>query len=279
MRMEVSISPVTKGTIIDSRDSGLHGNYGSDIIFTENGVQLRGGMLLSKDGKNPQQTQSLLDYPQMAKKMGRLNLKKFPTAYQSTQETVTSTQLAIGKLKYVVEYEIDSLTNPTQLKLFVYQIVGGYGVQFNTNVFLESSVFSTTDTTAVKLINLTGNPTDPTYIKILDGTINSAYIELRELLHLIDINGLTELESQYSSGDIHPFFYRPTPNFRLTAGSNSTEISNKALFLSKIQVRNEIGGSGLVFSITRQILQLFPLHQQQQWQEKLQTTANNHFLV
>jgi hypothetical protein len=233
-------SPVTQGTTVKEKDVGFRGNYGSDVIFTENGLQLRGGMLLAKEGKNKE---SILDYPQMAKKMGRFSLKKFSTTKQPTTQVTESSTITVGKIKYIIEYEIDDLTTPTQLSLYVYKVVGGYGVQFNTDVFGETSVFSTTDVTSVKLLNTGNTLYDASYIKPLNGTINSAYIELRELLHLIDINGLKTLNNAYSSEDIHPFYYRPTSNFRLLPGT-----LNKTIFLSKIQVRNKIDPSGLIYS-------------------------------
>jgi hypothetical protein len=237
-------SPVTRGVIINERDYGFRGNYGSDIIFTENGMQLRGGMLLNKDGKNKS---SRLDYPQLAKKMGRFSLKKFSKTVVPYKQTIDNSQLAVGKLKYIIEYEIDNLTTPAQLRLFVYKIGTSFGREFNTDVFGQNSVFDLTDTSKIKLINTGNTLNDPTYVKALDGTIKSAYIELRESLHLIDINSLTELDATYSNEDPHPFYFRPTPNFRLTKGIG-VEITNKSLFLNKIQVRNKIGGSNLIFS-------------------------------
>ena len=237
-------SPTTPGAIINERDSGFRGNYGSDVIFTENGIQLRGGMLLSKEGKNKN---NILDYPQLSKKMGRFSLKKFSKTVKAVKETIDASKIAVSKLKYIIEYELDSLTTPTLLKLYVYKIVGGYGREFNTDVFGQNSVFTTTDTSIVKLINTGNTLNDPTYIKSLDGTINSGYIELRELLHLIDMNNITVLDGTYPNEDVHPFYFRPTPSFRLTKGTG-IEITNKSLFLSKIQVRNKVGGSNLIFS-------------------------------
>jgi hypothetical protein len=237
-------NPTSPGAVIKENDSGFRGNYGSDIIFTENGMQLRGGMLLSKNGKNKN---SILDYPQLSKKMGRFSLKKFFKAVRSVKEDIDSSKIAVSKLKYIIEYELDSLTAPTLLKLYVYKIVGGYGREFNTDVFGQNSVFSNTDTSIVKLINSGNTLNDPTYVKSLEGTINSGYIELRELLHLIDINNLTILSGTYPNEDVHPFYFRPTSNFRLTKGVG-IEILNKDLFLNKIQVRNKIGGSNLIFS-------------------------------
>jgi len=238
-------SPVTPGAVINDHDIGFKGNYGSDIIFTENGVQLRGGMLLNKDGANKQ---NILDYPQLAKKMGRFSLKKFSKTLMPVQEVIDSSKVSISKIKYVIEYEINSLTTPTELKLFVYKVVGGYGVQFNTDVFNDNSVFSTIDASIVKLINTGNTLSDATLIKSLDGTLKSSYIEIRELLHLIDIEDLTSLDHTYPSGDVHPFYFRPTSAFRLNKGLNNTEAANKITFLSKIQVRNKTGGSGLIFS-------------------------------
>jgi len=233
-------SPVTPGAVINNKDIGFRGNYGSDIIFTENGIQLRGGMLISKQGSNKQ---NILDYPQLAKKMGRFSLKKFPKTLKSVKEIVESTKVSASKLKYIVEYEINSLTNPTELQLYVYKIIGGYGVQFNTDVFGENSIFLTGDTATVKLIT-TGNTS--TYTQLLNGTLNSGYIELRELLHLIDTEGLTTLNSTYPDEDVHPFYFRPTSKFRLTKGTGA-EAANKSIFLSKVELRKKIG-SGLIYS-------------------------------
>jgi hypothetical protein len=234
-------SPVSPGTMPNSKDTGFRGNYGSDVIFTENGVQIRGGMLLSKQQKN---RPDILDYPQMAKKMGRFNLKKFPKTLRSIKETVESSKVAVSRLKYIIEYELDNLTLPNELKLYVYKVVGNYGVQFNTDVFGETSVFDTGNTELVKLIT-TG--TTLSYAQALDGTLRSSYVELRELLHLIGEEGLTELDATYPDEDVHPFYFRPTDAFRLNKGTTPTEVQNKATFLSKVEYRKKVG-SGLIFS-------------------------------
>lgn len=236
--------PVTKGTMINDRDTGFRGNYGSDLIFSENGVQLRGGMLIDKQTKR----QNILDYPQMSKKMGRLSLKKFAKTYQPVETIIDKSQLAISKLKYIVEYEINSLTSPTELKLFVYKVIGGYGMEFNTNIFGETSVFSPTDTTKVKLINTTNSLTDPTYIKSLTGTIQSGHAELNEILRQIDFENLIKLDPSYPNEDIHPFYFRPASEFRLRQGGNPLEVTNKSIFLNKVGIRGKFGGSNLIYS-------------------------------
>ena len=238
-------SPTTEGAVINERDTGFRGNYGSDVIFTENGLQLRGGMLKAKQGKNKE---SLLNYPQMAKKLGRLSLKKFGKTLKNVQEVSTVETISVSRIKYIVEYELDSLTSPTQLSLFVYQVLPGYGVQFNTDVFGDDSVFNAGDTNLVKLINTGNTTTEATYIKSLNGTISSGYIELREALYLIDMEGLTSLNATYPNITSHPFYYRPTASFKLTRGSGTTEVTNKETFLNSIQVRNKVTSSGLIYS-------------------------------
>lgn len=232
-------TPVTKGAVINDRDTGLRGNYGSDIIFTEDGVQLRGGSLISKSGKKT----NTLDYPQLSKKMGRFNLKKFPKTFKTTKDTVDISKTAVSKLKYIIEYEVDNLTTPTEIKLFAYKVVGGEGTQFNTDVFDESTVFPTDNSSIVKLINSDNSFSGVTYQKsLVDTTLQSSYIEIRDALHLIDNNNLTALGPLFPSEDIHPFYFRPTNNLRLT------KHANKSVFLNKVQLRNIYGGSGLIYS-------------------------------
>lgn len=238
-------SPTSRGAVIDNRDTGFRGNYGSDIIFTENGLQIRGGFLFNKTYKKDKKI--LLDYPQLAKKMARLSMKKFPTTYRPVTETTESTETASNNLKYVIEYEINNVLEPTELKFYVYKVIVNSGTQFNTNVFNENSLFSPSNAT-IRLINIEQDETSPTYVKSLDGTINSAYLELREILYSIDNENLTVLDYRYPNEDIFPFYFRPTTNFRTTKGTTDIEKENKKLFLSKIQLRNRTGGSGLIFS-------------------------------
>jgi hypothetical protein len=238
-------TPTTRGTIINERDTGFRGNYGSDIIFTENGVQIRGGMLIDKEGKDKK---TLLDSPVLSKKMGRLNLKKFPTTFLGTIEEIDTSQVASSLLKYVIEYDINSLSSPTELRLFVYKVMATTGTQFNTNSFGKDTLFSPMDILQVYLINTQLSFTDATYIKQLDGTINSAYIELRELLFQIDNKNLTALDYTYPNEDIHPFYFRPTADFMLQKGIIELENINKSIFLSKVQLRNRTDGYGLIFS-------------------------------
>jgi len=109
-------------------------------------------------------------------------------------------------------------------------------------------VFNNKDTDLVKLINTTDTTTDASYVQELDGTISSAYIELRDLLYRIDAEGLTTLDNSYPTDMVYPFYYRPTSSFNLTRGGDPTEVTNKDTFLSNIQVRSRTTPSGLIYS-------------------------------
>jgi len=225
-------NPTTQGAVINEKDTGFRGNYGSDVIFTENGLQLRGGMLKSKVGKKKE---SLLNYPQMAKKLGRFSLKKFDKTLKTVQETTVTEGISVNRIKFIVEYELDNLLAPTELRFFIYKVLSDYGTQFNTNVFGSDSPFNAGDTDLVKLINTGNTTTDATYIKPLNGTIKSAYIELREFLYLFDTVGIFEILDEYRDhiddyGVSHPFYYRPTTDFILNRGETPTEVTNKETF-------------------------------------------------
>jgi hypothetical protein len=229
---------ISEGCIIKFNDIGIRGNYGSDLIFTENGLQLRGGMLVDKrSGKK-----GLLDYPILSDKMGRFNLKKFGNKTEMFVESESETIVSVSRLNYIVEYEIDSLNSPSELRLFVYKVNDIYSEKFNSNAFTESTIFSDTD---VKLINIENDA--PTYTVLVDGSITGANVYLRDILYEISQNNLTVINELYPNEDIFPFFFRPSEYMKSLIGENEEEKANKTLFLSKTQVGNKYQ-QGLVYS-------------------------------
>jgi hypothetical protein len=241
------ISPASRGAITNLKDFGIRGNYGSDIIFTESGVQLRGGLLVSKENGNKQ---TLTDFPLMSKKTGRFNLKKFPKTMEVRQDESIESNTTVEKIKYIIEYEVDNLTptpeTPTNISIFAYKVIGSYGNEFNTDVFGKSSVFPTNDTKIIKLINSDNTLSGATYT-ITSDSINGIYILIRETLHLIDTNDLSILKNTYSKETVHPFYFRPTDNFKQRTGTTQ-ELINRDLIISKIQIRNVPEGYGLIYS-------------------------------
>lgn len=232
------------GTISDLNDVSINGPYGSDLILTQDGVILRGGKLVNKDIPNPKYKQRLFETPILADSMAKINLKKFPKTMQIVPQSNTVTTIAVSKINYIVEYTIDNLTNPTLLNVYIYKIVNPYGDKYNTNVFTETTSIESSN---LKLINTDNTSTTPTTTFPIS-TIQGGYIEMRELLHLIDIYDLTKINSRFTSEDIHPFYFRPTEELRIRLTSSDIESNNKNIFISSIFTRDIGSGSGLIFS-------------------------------
>lgn len=250
------LPPLTEGSFAKLNDISINGDYGSDVIFTENGVQIRGGALINKDaGNNSNFRQSLLDFPQVAKKMGRFSLKKFPNTMELVEEKVVIPKMVVSKLKYLVEFNLDSFTSPTKLDFFIYKVLDEYGSKFSTINFGQNTTIDVTDGKSVKLINTDNTLTTPTVSKTISGTTNiekikSVYVNIREILHIIDQRGIGDLDPSFEPADCHPFYYRPSPTFLITVPTTLQGKENKTTIVSKIQVRNRIGDNGLVYSKT-----------------------------
>jgi len=149
-----------KDTLPKNTDFSISGKFGSDVLMTENGLVLRGGKLLSKESASGKERQRLTNYPIASKKVAKLHLKKFPEKRLLKSEPVTKTTYENANLKYVIEYDIDSITNPTIIEFFVYKInTGIYGDLFKSNAFTE---FTELPSSLCVLLNDDGTTTTPT---------------------------------------------------------------------------------------------------------------------
>ena len=242
------INKKSPGTLANLNDTGFFGNYGSDVIFTENGVVIRGGKLMCKRTENKTQRQQLQDIPLLSDKVSKISLKKFPKKMELITDTTEERKITVAKINYIIEYELDSLTNPTQLKFYVYKVRNGYGQKFDTDSFDETTIVLPEE---VKLINVDDTTTTPTAI-LTGSTINSLYSEARGFLTTIHKLGLNEINPKYSKEDIHPLYYRPTTAFRVTRPIDTIEETNKANFLNEVKLNWSGPRFGLYFSLTSQ---------------------------
>jgi len=245
------INKKSENTFATDRDFAIYGKYGSDILFTENGLQLRGGKLLSKEAASPANRELLLDYPLMSKKSSRIYLKKFPKKMTLVEELVTTTTIETKNINYIVEYEVDKLKDLTDLnystiKIYVYKVLDQLGNTFNTNYFTDHSTF---DSNLVKLVNTDNTNTTPTYTTT-GNSINDLYREIRDKIFLIHDKGLKELNSLYPDGDIHPIYFRPTSDFK-TMDTDDTEKDNRQSILNNVNVLRVGPSSGLIWSTTK----------------------------
>ena len=234
----------SEGAVANLNDISIDGNYGSDVVFTENGLVLRGGKLINKSTPTGKFKQRLKEVPLLAEKVAKINLKKFPRTMELYTDHQKVTKVTVGKIKHIVEYDIDSLTNPTRINLYVYKVLDSFGDKYDTNVFNDGTDL---DLTKVKLLNLDGTITGATATESIS-TIGAGSAEMRELLHIIDQKSLYELDQTYPKDDIHPFYFRPTSELKNRATSNDTQKTNKKDFITNIHTRDIGAGSALIFS-------------------------------
>jgi hypothetical protein len=241
-------------------DYGMYGKYGSDIILTENGLQLRGGKLKTKTSLAPSEREKGISYPIMSNNVATLYLKKFPKKATIKKQVVQKEVTTVGDLSTIIEYEIVQLTGTTDVNFYVYKVKSNYGQTFKTNFFSESTTLTNSGAiNSVKLINTaTGTTIQPTFV-ITGVSINDVHKVVRSTLHDLHDYGLNKVTSNTFANiqgvdDLHPFYYRPTEKFRVLIPSNSTELTNKNDIFNKIQFSNTIPTkSGLVWSTLQTI--------------------------
>lgn len=219
---------------------GIYGKYGSDVIFTDDGIQIRGGKLVSKKSASPRVREQLLSTPIMSKKVSKLHLKKYPQkmVLKTTETPITTVESR--QLNHIVEYTIDDLNNPTNVTFYVYKILKSYGDLYNTNSFTNN-----TDIVPENLKLITGISSNYTYsINVTD--IRSAYSETRGFLSTIHTSSLNGVDVLFKNEDLHPFYFRPTKELKERGGN----VSNKTLYISNVSLRRvgQNSGHGLIWS-------------------------------
>ena len=234
------------GTQATLDDTALYGNYGSDIVFTKNGMMLRGGKLINKDVPNPKFRQRLSEVPLLSEKMSRLGLKKFPRTMAVVDEKIKITKISVAKINHLIEYTVNDLSSPTEVNVYVYKILDTYGPIFDSNYFNESTSVNLDDPKKVKLYN-DGSLTGAT-ATISVTSMQDAYIEMRELLHTISSEGLSKIKTSYPQDDVHPFYFRPTEELKTRTTTTDSQKTSRKRFIDNIQVRGVGKGSGLIFS-------------------------------
>lgn len=242
-------NPKSNNTQSKLNDTAIYGNYGADIIFTENGVNVRGGKLLTKDTKNTKLRKTLQEIPLLSEKIAKLTLKKFGNTMELVEENVPITEKVNSKINHIVEYTINDLTSPNIIDVYIYKVLNFYGSTIDTSTFNENTEVNLSDTKKFQLINPDNTTTSPT-LSITGFTgITNACSELRWVLNTIDQKNLSELNTKYTKEDIHPFYFRPTTELK-TRSTTLSENTNRTTFISCINFKN-IGlntGSGLIYS-------------------------------
>lgn len=224
------VKPETKGSLAQIGDFGLYGKYGSDIIFTENGVNIRGGKLLSKKSASTKKLDGLLSYPLMGEKNATISLKKFPkkATIETRKEFIYAGESK--DLKYLVEYNVDSIEDAKYLYFYVYKITQAYGNITKTDNFNE---YTDLPSGIKKLINTDNSNSTATHIVNISGVTN-AHIEVNNFIMTLHETSLNKINTLYIEDDPHPFYYRPSTNLMSYVPLNENEQNLKINFLTQV---------------------------------------------
>lgn len=234
----------SEGTLALLKDYAIYGPYGSDVLFTENGLTLRGGKLVSKDSASDKVRTEIIDFPIISEKRSILSLKKFGTKQELKEEETEVIKVPYKKLSYIVEYNINnSQTGQSEYTIdwYVYEVKKIYGQTFNTNVFSRDVAQDLTGySEQIKLVNTDGTLSSPSFSQTV-GSYELAYITIRKTICEMNAEGIRNFDGNLPKVDLHPFYYRPVKTL--------TDVT----FLSKITpscLGTTIMGSGLVYSPT-----------------------------
>jgi hypothetical protein len=225
------IKPESVATLPKLNDIALVGNYGSDLILTEQGLQLRAGKFIDKFTNNPRLKNELKNYPIVSKKQAKVSLKKFPETLKLDFKEIQDSVIVRGDIMHVFEYDIDDLTNPQTLNFKITKINKPEGDNYKTDVFNIDTTVSTTVSTLLY---------DKTITLETDDKIKESYILIRDLISSLDRDKLSLIDATLPDTNSHPFFFRPSKNIRSYNGSTE--------FLQNIKYLDRSNGYGLVYS-------------------------------
>jgi hypothetical protein len=243
----------TKNALAKKEDYGLYGKYGSDVIFTENGLNLRGGKLLSKKFANDADRLTLVDKPLMADRSATLHLKKFPYPLEFQEISVDSYSGATGQLKYMVEYSIDNFTGNTQNISFYIWDTQNAGNDFTIQNIKLNEIAINDNCILLNPQNYTYHnnsdvTTPTTVISGLTGNIQ-LYVNIRNIINQLHKYGLTRVDNFYKEAQMHPFYFRPTKECLERVLNSQNEINNRVNIFQNINPF-DIQQNGLIYSST-----------------------------
>lgn len=224
------------GSLPRIEDIAISGNYGSDIILSDHGVQLRAGKLIDKTNATKKQKENLEQYPYYSKKHSKISLKKFPTTVALDKKIIEDITIPRVDINHVFEYNIDDLINPTTLSFLIYKIERSEGEKYKTDVFNINTELNVDNVKLIYEKNITLES-----INVSD-KLQEAYIEIRDFISKLDIEKLNTIDPSLVDNFAHPFYFRPKENLRLQ--TNSEEFLKNVIYL------NRINGYGLIYSQT-----------------------------
>ena len=257
------IDSFVKSSIAKYEDYAVYGKNGSDVLFTENGLSLRGGKFVPKSISNGAQTFNMYNKPNMSNKIATLHLKKFDNKQEYYDETVTEFITESKTLRSIIEYSVDKFDGSNAIiSFYVYLIKefdsdkqATYGNIYSTNnPKLENAPIITGNTQLI-----TTGTTEPTFTvpvsDILSNGVNGIYKKIRHTLKKIhNKTSLFHIDPSlpFSSVDLHPFYFRPTLSCVNSLLPTQNEINNRVIVFNNVTLGEGIGPkSGLVYDKAR----------------------------
>jgi hypothetical protein len=256
-----------KNTLSKYKDYSVGGKYGSDVLFTQDGVVIKGGKLVQKDVTSDANRLLLTKgFPLSSDKVAKLHLKKFGPKQYIIEEEKNESVTENSNLQFIIEYDVDNLTNPTYANFYIHQIKPNTGVKYNSSNFTESTQILSGET--VFLTETGDTYTFRTDLNTLNGfsgstlskKIQLAHLEIKNKINGIQKNGfegtvpykiLTNLIVTQANNNIYPFFFRPTSEF-LNRSTTTTEFNDRNTILNNIKLTStSSSGASLVYSRDR----------------------------
>lgn len=229
------VNPKSVGTMARSTDIAINGMYGSDVLLTESGVQLRAGKFVSKQTNSKSTKQKLGTYPLRGRREAKLSMKKFPYTAKLAKQTSSYQELQRADLKHVIEYSIDNFITPTKVTIDVYQITTPEGTKYRTDYFDESTELSLGSS---KLL-----VSEEHVITSIDDAIS----EIRYHISNFDTQKMNETISSLPSEFAHPFYFRPSNALKALSTEDPAKRAAKRKLLENI-IHNPRTTRGLYFS-------------------------------
>ena len=253
------IDSFVKTSIAKENDYAIYGKDGSDIIFTEAGVSLRGGKFIPRTMLMPKLKANTYNKPYMSEKTATLHLKKYENKQEYYEDVITETVTEFKPLKSIIEYDIDRYDGgDTTINFYVYLIGNAdsgnkqiYGGLYQTNNSKLSTVPIVPNLT--KLITTGSTYTfSVTVLDILSFGVRGVYKKIRNVLKKIHTKGTLEHidpKLPFAMEDLHPFYFRPTTGCTNTVLSSTGLTTNRVEILNNVILATGVGPqSGLVFA-------------------------------
>ena len=188
----------TEGFFHKKDDYGIYGKNGSDIIFTNNGVVIRGGKLMSNNKMSPKERLKSVEQPLMYNRVPAFQIKKFPQKFVLDKKTTIGQTSESKLVKYVIEYNIDNFDIPTKVTCTLNKITKD-DEKYYSNKLTHNTVIPSEDLKTIM---------DQPYTKNVT-TLKGATIEINNFIYKIFKGGLPEIINTEYIVD-YPIYFKPS---------------------------------------------------------------------